>query len=362
MKKQSPRVIITGGGTGGHIFPGIAVAQEIKRRYAGARLLFAGTGRLVDRQAMRQYGFETQVMHGSALKGGSLGQKFKTLVKLPRNLFEAGKLIWAFKPDLVFGVGGYVTGPVIMAARLLGVATAIHEQNSVPGLANRILGRIAGRIFLSIPASEKYFNPAKCLCSGNPVRRDILAVGRVAAERPVLLVLGGSQGAHAVNRLLPAAAALAKDRLPVGFKVIHQSGVTDEAAVRQAYADHKINAEVAAFFSDMAAVYQRAALVVGRAGATTLAELTVLGQASILIPFPSAADDHQRKNADYLVKEGAARMLAENELTPEILAAEIVSIMTNRDLRRQMAENAAGLARPQAARVIVDECLGDCIV
>jgi UDP-N-acetylglucosamine--N-acetylmuramyl-(pentapeptide) pyrophosphoryl-undecaprenol N-acetylglucosamine transferase len=286
-------------------------------------------------------------------------QKLATLLKLPLSLFEAGKLICSFRPDLVFGVGGYVTGPVILAARLLGRKTAIHEQNSVPGLANRILGRIASRVFLSIPGSGQYFNPAKCLHSGNPVRRDILAVRRLETESPVLLVLGGSQGAHALNRLLPAAVACARDRLPGDFEVIHQSGVTDEAAVRQAYKKEGIRARVAAFFPDMAAVYRQAALVVARAGATTLAELAVLGQASILIPFPYAADDHQSKNAEYLVREGAARMFAEKGLTPEILAAEIVRIMTNLNLRRQMAASAARLATPQAARIIVDDCFGE---
>jgi UDP-N-acetylglucosamine--N-acetylmuramyl-(pentapeptide) pyrophosphoryl-undecaprenol N-acetylglucosamine transferase len=358
MKKGALKVIITGGGTGGHIFPGIAVAQEIKEIYPKAQILFAGTGRLVDQQAMRQYGFETRIMHCSALKGGSLGRQIKTLASLPLSLLEALKLIWGYKPDLVFGVGGYVTGPVILAARLLGVATAIHEQNSVPGLANRMLGRIAKKIFLSIPGSEQYFKPAKCVLSGNPVRHDILSVRRKDEVKPVLLVLGGSQGAHAVNTMLPEAVALAKDRLPAGFKVIHQSGIADEGAVRQAYEEHGINAVVAAFFSDMAMVYQQAALVVSRAGATTLAELAVLRQAAILIPFPYAADDHQRKNAEYLVSEGAARMFNERDLSPAILAEEIVSIMADNKLRSEMGRNAGRLAKPQAAAAIVNGCLG----
>ncbi len=358
MKNGSLKVIITGGGTGGHIFPGIAVAQEIKHRYPEAEILFAGTGRLVDQQAMRQYGFATQVMHCSALKGGSIGAKLKTIFTLPLSLFEALKLIWSYKPDLVFGVGGYVTGPVILAARLLGVFTAIHEQNSVPGLANRILGRVAKRIFLSIPGSEQYFKASKCVFSGNPVRGEILAIGSQQEDGHVLLVLGGSQGAHAINSLLPMAVALAKDSLPADFKVIHQSGLADEENLRQVYKEKGIDAVVAAFFPDMARVYKQADLVVSRAGATTLAELAVLGQAAILIPFPFAADDHQRKNADYLVGKGAAKMFDEHDLNAEKLAAEIVNIMNNDELKKDMGENARRLAKPQAASAIIDECLG----
>ncbi len=357
MKDRSPRVIITGGGTGGHVFPGIAVAQEIKERFPEASILFAGTDRMVDQQAMHQYGFKTCVMHCSALKGGSLARKLKTLVKLPLSLVEALKLIWNYRPDLVFGVGGYVTGPVILAARLLGVATAIHEQNSVPGLANRILGRVAQKIFLSIPGSERYFKPAKCLLSGNPVRQDILVIRRKDEGDSVLLVLGGSQGAHAINTLVPEAVALVKGRLPATFRVIHQSGVTDESAVRKSYDENGIRAEVAAFFPDMAAEYRQATLVVSRAGATTLAELAVLRLAAILIPFPYAADDHQRKNGEFLVNEGAARMFIEQELTPRVLAEEIVTIMTDQKIRSEMGRAAGKLAKPAAAATIVGECL-----
>ncbi len=357
MSNGSLKVIITGGGTGGHLFPGIAVAQEIKRRCPEAFILFAGTGRMMDQQALRKHDFQTCVMHCSALKGGSLVRQIKTLAKLPFSLLEALKLIWSYKPDLVLGVGGYVTGPVILAARLLGVPAAIHEQNSVPGLANRMLGWVTQRIFLSIPGSEQYFKPVKCVLSGNPVRHDILNVTKGAGDiEPILLVLGGSQGAHRINTIVPEAVALVKDRLPVGFKVIHQSGLADEESVRLAYKDIGVDALVAAFFSEMAAVYQQAVLVVSRAGATTLAELSVLRQAAILIPFPYAADNHQQKNGDYLVREGAAIMLLEQKLTPEILGDEIAAIMADDELRATMGRNAGNLAKPQAAGTIVDEC------
>lgn len=352
------RVVITGGGTGGHLFPGIAVAQEIKRRFSEAEILFVGTGRLVDQQAMSQYGFEVQAIHCGVLKGGGIIRKVKTLGSLPFSLLEAIRLLRAFKPDLVFGVGGYVTGPVVLAARFIRIATAIHEQNSVPGLANRWLSLFAKRIFLSIPGSEKYFNAAKCSFSGNPVRQDIIEAGRSRqVSDPVLLVLGGSQGAHSVNALVPEAVQMVHDQLPAGFRVIHQTGNADEELVRLAYAKAGVQALVAAFFPEMAAVYRQARLVISRAGATTLAELAILQQAAILIPFPYAADDHQRKNADCLVREGAAMMFSEGEVTPEKLGREILRLMIDDSLCTTMGERAGSMAKPRAAATIVDECL-----
>lgn len=351
-------LVITGGGTGGHLFPGIAVAQAVMAKVPGARVVFIGTGRAVDQNAMSQYGFESRVVPCGALKGGSLIAKLKTMARLPWSLCRAWRVLHDLKPALVLGVGGYVTGPVVLAARLTGIATCIHEQNSVPGLANRKLGAIVDRVFVSIPGSERYFDPKRCRLTGNPLRHEILALAQQApqASGPTLLVLGGSQGAHRLNALLPEALR-GKDSLPAGFKVIHQTGSADETAVRAAYAAAGIAAEVAAFFTDMAAVYAKARVVVSRAGATTLAELTALGKPSILVPFPFAADDHQRKNAEALVAGGAARMLLEEGLSAESLGQEIVEIMTKEELRQQMGLAARRLAKPEAVETIVAECL-----
>ncbi len=357
MTKEQLRIIITGGGTGGHLFPGIAVAQEIKRRNPAARILFAGTGRAVDKEGLSRYGFEARTMHCGALKGGGIMGKLRTMLGLPMSLLEALRLLREFKPALVFGVGGYVTGPVIVAARLLGIPAAIHEQNSVPGLANRQLGRVARRVFLSIPGSEGYFRPRKCYFSGNPVRQEIIkAAALPPAEEPVLLILGGSQGAHRLNTLLPEAVGGILAELPAGFRVIHQTGREDESVSREAWKKLGVEAEVGAFFKDMARIYRPASLMVSRAGATTLAELTVLGKVAILIPFPFAADNHQEKNADYLVAAGAAMMFRERDLTPAVLGRAIVEILNNNESRHEMEKQVRKLARPEAAVAIVDEC------
>ncbi len=356
-------LVITGGGTGGHLFPGIAVAQALMAKMPGAKVVFIGTGRTVDQKAMSQYGFESQVVPCGSLKGGSLATRLNTLSQLPWSLFKAWCVLRKIRPNLVLGVGGYVTGPVVLAAKLLGIATCIHEQNSVPGLANRKLGAIVDRIFVSIPGSERYFDARRCLLTGNPLRHEILALAQQSpkANEPILLVLGGSQGAHRLNTLLPEALTCG-GLLPVGFKVLHQTGRDDETAVRTAYQAAGIKAEVAAFFTDMAAVYAQASLVVSRAGATTLAELSALGKPSILVPFPFAADDHQTKNAEALVFGGAARMFLEKDLSAKVLGQSIVEIITNHDLRQQMSLAAKRQAKPEAVETILAECVGLAVV
>ena len=293
MADRPLKVVITGGGTGGHLFPAVAVAQEILCRCPDAEILFVGTGRHLDREAMDQYGFTIRTIHCGGLKGGSLLNKLATIIKLPFSLLEAMVIISRFKPRLVFGVGGYVTGPVILGAKLLGIKACIHEQNSVPGMANRRLGPMVDRIFLSIPGSEKYFPADRCRLLGNPVRREIMEIAlraKRSGKDSVLLVLGGSQGAHAINLLVPEALSSRVLDLPAGFRVIHQTGTQDEEMVKEAYVKAGIKARVAAFFKEMPEIYSEAALVVARAGATTLAELTLLKKAAILIPFPYAAD------------------------------------------------------------------------
>ncbi|MDH3360154.1 MAG: UDP-N-acetylglucosamine--N-acetylmuramyl-(pentapeptide) pyrophosphoryl-undecaprenol N-acetylglucosamine transferase, partial [Desulfobulbaceae bacterium] len=273
------RVIVTGGGTGGHLFPGIAVAESVLDRFAGSKVLFVGTERLIDQKALANRRFEVTSIRSRGLKGKGLFAKLGGLLQIPFSIVASIRLIIKFKPGIVFGVGGYVTGPVVLAASLLGVATAIHEQNSVPGLANRLLGRFAQRVLLSIPGSEKYFPAKKCLLSGNPVRSELLkkAAEAVATNElsNTLLVLGGSQGAHRVNSLVVEAVEQAAGELPADFKVIHQTGLSDEKWVQERYAALGVEAKVAAFFDDMAALYGEAGLVVSRAGATSLAEMAV---------------------------------------------------------------------------------------
>ena len=351
---------MTGGGTGGHLFPGIAVAEAIGRRFADSQVLFVGTERQIDAKALAGKDFQVTSISCSGLKGKSLLSRLQTLIRLPISLLQAIRVIRDFKPNLVLGVGGYVTGPVVAAGRLLGIATCIHEQNSVPGLANRQLGRLVDRIFISIPGSERYFPAKKTVLTGNPVRREILALRQPVAETSeniCLLVLGGSQGAHRVNTLVVGALARLGKDLPENFMVIHQTGAADEEMVRKAYAEAGIKARVAAFFDDMAEVYGEADLVVSRAGATTLAEITVLGKPALLIPYPFAADDHQEKNARCLVEGGGAKMFLEQDLDEDIVAREIATLLNDSGRRAAMAENMGGMAIPQATETIVAECV-----
>jgi UDP-N-acetylglucosamine--N-acetylmuramyl-(pentapeptide) pyrophosphoryl-undecaprenol N-acetylglucosamine transferase len=361
-KNNHMRLIITGGGTGGHLFPGVALAQAMMRVYPGCEILFIGTERKVDRTALSALGFKTMTIRSQGLKGKSYTAKFTALLQLPAGIMEAARIIRDFKPDLVFGVGGYVTGPVILAARLLGVTACIHEQNSIPGLANKLLGHIAVRIFVSLPGSEKYFPARKTILSGNPVRSSIIKAAREMKpknehEPLTLLVLGGSQGARRLNSLMLEAAEKCLTTLLPLPRIIHQTGEHDEEFVRQRYAELGLSARVEPFFTDMADIYSQADLVVSRAGATTLAEITVFHKPAILVPYPFAADNHQEINGRYLVDAGGGVMYKQAELSGEKLGLEIKRILADRKLREEMAQNSGRVARPEATENIVSACL-----
>lgn len=354
------RLVITGGGTGGHLFPGIAVAEAVMAERPGSEVLFIGTDRQVDNQVLGQRSFQTATLKCQGLKGKSPAAALTALVQLPLALLKAMRILRKFKPDLVLGVGGYVTGPVVLAAKLLAIPTCVHEQNSVPGLANKLLGKFVDRIFLSIPGSETFFPAGRTVLTGNPVRREILAAygQEEKKEGPVLLVMGGSQGAHRLNSLVVEGLCKAVKDLPVGFRVIHQTGRIDEASVSEQYAAAGVVAEARAFIDDMAAVYRQADLVVSRAGATSLAELCVLGKPAILIPFPYAADNHQEHNAMMVVESGGGIMHREGEVESSRLAADILRIIKDPEEIKRMGEGARKVSFPDASALIVQECLG----
>ncbi len=353
------RLLLTGGGTGGHLFPAIATAEAMCKRLPGSVVLFVGTKRKMDKTSLEQYGFATKSIHSKGLKGKNIISLIQGIAVLPVSILEAMIHIIRFKPDLVLGVGGYVTGPVVLAAKLLGRKTIIHEQNSIPGLANRKLGSLVTKICLSLPGSEKFFAKEKIVLTGNPVRQAILELSRnennkVENKQTTLLVLGGSLGAHRVNELVVAACASPKLK---GLKVIHQTGPKDVEMVRTAYKKNNIEATVEAFFTDMAAIYKEADFLISRAGATTLAELSVLGKPAILIPYPYAADNHQEKNAEYYVQGGGAVLCIEKELTAEKLTENLIALLNNKDRMQQMAKAMKASAFPDATEKIVDECL-----
>jgi UDP-N-acetylglucosamine--N-acetylmuramyl-(pentapeptide) pyrophosphoryl-undecaprenol N-acetylglucosamine transferase len=356
------RLLLTGGGTGGHLFPAVATAEELQSRYPGSEVLFVGTRRKVDSGTLAAYGFPCETISSYGLKGKNPRELARALLALPVGYWQALRIIRRFRPDLVFAVGGYVTGPVAAAARSRGVPVVIHEQNSIPGLANRLLGRLARRVCLSLPGSGAAFSPQKTVLTGNPVRREILALGQHHAARPgnrrkTVLVLGGSQGAHAVNRLAGEALKIIAGGGREDLKVIHQTGERDVVAVAKHYADCGIKARVEPFFRDMAEIYRQTDLLVSRAGATTLAEAAVAGIPALLIPYPFAADNHQEKNAAYYVSGGGARQFREAELTPELLAENIAGLFADPAALAAMAQAMARLAIPDAAQRIVACCL-----
>ena len=360
--KRNIRLIVTGGGTGGHLFPGISLAQAMMLADPGCEVLFIGTERKIDKTALSNLGFATRSIKSQGIKGKSFFAVLKALFQQPLALWEAAGIIRRFKPDLVFGVGGYVTGPVILAARLLGVTTCIHEQNSIPGLANKLLGYIANKIFVSLPGSEKYFPASKTILSGNPVRNTILKVSREAKpesgqESSTLLILGGSQGARRLNSLMLEAAENILSKLSPPPFIIHQTGGHDKDHVQRKYVELGLNARVQDFFSDMAEIYSQADLIISRAGATTLAELTVFHKPVILIPFPFAADNHQEINGQYLVEAGAGLMFRQADLTGDKLGMEIKRVLEDKKLLAEMADNSGKVARPEATDTIINACM-----
>ena len=353
------RLMLTGGGTGGHLFPAVATAQRLCARKPDSQVLFVGTKRKLDRKHLERYGFSVAAVDSYGLKGKKLGALLKAITVLPVTFCQACYHIFRFRPDVVCGVGGYVTGPVVAAAWMMGKPTIIHEQNSVPGLANRKLGRIVDAVCLSLPACQSYFPAGKTVVTGNPVRSQIIDSGessRQPGKRMTLLVLGGSQGARAINEIIVEVFS-AGDRDLSDIEIIHQTGAADEAGVRKAYEVNNVNARVSAFFDDMADVYKRADLVVSRAGATTLAELAVLGKPAILIPYPHAADNHQEKNAGGFVEQGGALMFSQRDLTADILRKEIKLLIQAPETLETMSQSMKELGIPDAADRIVDLCL-----
>jgi UDP-N-acetylglucosamine--N-acetylmuramyl-(pentapeptide) pyrophosphoryl-undecaprenol N-acetylglucosamine transferase len=358
------RIIITGGGTGGHLFPGIALATALQQREKECQIMFIGTRRQLDRETLAGFDFLCESVSCMGLKGKGLLHRLKSLASLPAAVLQAGRIVQQFKPDLVFGVGGYVTGPVLLAARLQGIPTCIHEQNSVPGLANRMISRFVSRVFISIPAVSFPIRQEKIVFSGNPVRREILAAAEDRVRQPLaerkkktLLVMGGSLGAHRINLLMLDAMAILGQECQQAVTLIHQTGSADADRVRGGYAAAGIKAEVAPFFKDMAALYRRADLVVARAGATSLAELAVMGLPALLIPYPYATDDHQAKNGQYYAAGGGACMYRETELDAALLAGKIAELLTDSEKLNNMAEAMEKMAKPDATDRILDNCM-----
>ncbi|HTU99856.1 MAG TPA: undecaprenyldiphospho-muramoylpentapeptide beta-N-acetylglucosaminyltransferase [Luteitalea sp.] len=344
-------VVIAGGGTGGHLFPGIAVAHALQKRDPRTQVTFVGTAKGIEARIVPQEGFQLDLIRSAGLKGKSAGAVARGVGLLPLSALDAWQVLSRRKPDLVIGVGGYSSGPLVALAATRGIPTLLLEQNATPGLTNRWLARLVDAAGVTYEASLRYFH-GHGFVSGNPVREAFLAIGpRPATDSRRVLVFGGSQGAHAINQAMVAAAAHIRE-IPGTCSVVHQTGARDLEAVTEAYAAAGVQADVRPFIADMPQQMADADVVVCRAGATTLAELTAAGRAAILIPFPQATDDHQRANARTIEAAGAAVMLEEKDLTGEKLAAEITALLGDDERRQAMALRARGLARPDAADVI----------
>ena len=351
------KVVVAGGGTGGHLFPGIAVAGEFAVRNSQSRILFVGAGRPFEKDALSRAGYPQRTIAIEGIKGRGVWAKARAAMKIPGALFHSAGILAVAQADLVIGVGGYATGPVALAAWIKGIPVVLCEQNTVPGITNRMLFPIAKRIYVSFDKTRGKIDPLKKRVTGNPIRQQILAASIVGAEAKntfTILIVGGSQGAHAIN--LAVMDALPRIRQRRKFHIVHQTGAKDLDQVVDAYEKAEMNAEVKSFFHDMASRYSRADLVVCRAGATTVAELTALGKPALFIPYPFAADNHQEHNARALVDHGAAQMVLERELTGADLARRLDTLAVAPDLLATMASRSRMLGKPDAARSIVDDC------
>ena len=366
-------VLIAGGGTGGHLFPGIAVARELKTRVPGAEVAVVGTAAGIEARVVPREGFALDVIRSAGLKGKSMQSLARGVVLLPLSAADAWRVITRRRPSVVIGVGGYSSGPVVLLAALRGIPTLLMEQNATPGLTNRLLAPVVDVAAVTYQESVSFFG-RKAVVSGNPVRpeffhaeeahgHDIGTPSRVVRDGDVsppgaarVLVFGGSQGAHAINMAMVEAAARLASAAP-RVVITHQTGERDLEMVRDSYRRAGLEARVEPFLFEMDREMKDADLVICRAGATTLAELTAAGKASILVPLPTATDDHQRSNARALVTQGAARIVEQRELSGDRIAAEILALADDPAARRHMGDAARRLARPDAARVIVDKVL-----
>jgi UDP-N-acetylglucosamine--N-acetylmuramyl-(pentapeptide) pyrophosphoryl-undecaprenol N-acetylglucosamine transferase len=355
------KIIIAGGGTGGHLFPGLALAEELKRRDSETEVIFVGTERGIEARIIPREGYPIKFVRSEGFVGKSPLKKVKAAAKTVLSVIDSYGILKAVRPDMVIGVGGYASGAIVLIAALQSVPTMIHEQNSVPGLTNKMLGRVAKRVCVTYHESLSFFPLGKTFLTGNPIRLKIMKGDREAACRLFSLdkdlftvfVFGGSSGARSINRVMVDALNHLSD-LKEKIQFLHQTGDRDFENIREAYRKTGVKGTVAPFIYQMAEAYAAADVVVSRAGATTLAEITALGKPAILIPYPYAAERHQEFNAMKLGEMGAAHVMLESGMTGESLAKNIRELYENNAARLDMVKASRGLGRPDACRRIAD--------
>jgi len=343
------RVIIAGGGTGGHVIPALAIAQQLKKQF-DAEVLFIGTARGIETRLVPQAGFPLELIEVGALKNVSLVTRAKTMVDLPRALWRSGRIVTDFRPYVVIGVGGYASGPAMMAAIRRRIPTLAFEPNVVPGFANRVVARFVSAAAVHFEETCQYFR--NCKVTGVPVREAFFKIApKAPGGIPTLLVFGGSQGAHAINQAMMESLPGLRTKVPA-IHVIHQTGQRDFEDVQTAYAKSGISSEVHKFIDDMPATFARADLLVCRSGASTVGEITAAGKPAVFVPFPRAADDHQNKNARALESAGAAVVVEESTLEPAYLVETISTLLAGPARLATMSAAARSLAHPKAVEEI----------
>lgn len=349
------RVIISGGGTGGHLYPALAVGQKLREKEPGLRLTYVGSHRQVEKNIMDQYGAHFIPLKIEGIKGRGL-RSLKTIALLPLAFIKSLAILLRCKPNLVIGVGGYSSGPIVLIASLMKTPTLILEQNVRPGFTNRLLLRWSHKAVVAFENSLAFFK-GKGIHLGNPVREEFYHLRpKPRTKELTLLIFGGSQGARILNKTMAAALPLIKPEKE-NLRIIHQTGKADFDWVKASYLKNGFDeAEVSSYFFDMPGCFEKADLIISRSGATTCAEIIVAQKASILIPFARAAEDHQTQNARELERAKAAEVVAESELTPELLAQKILSYLRNKDRITEMGKKLAGLRKDSPAEMISNLC------
>ncbi len=357
-------ILFAGGGTGGHLFPGIALAEEFLRREPNAKIVFAGTRRGIEARVIPELGYPLALLEVHGLVGVSGLRRLKAIFNFPKAVIQALIVLVRYRPALVVGLGGYASAPVLLAAMVAGLPWVLQEQNAFPGLVNRLLAPWANAVFIAFAKAKEHLKSRKVYDFGNPLRAQLQrpdVFGGAVSEHLEgktfnVLIIGGSQGAHVLNREVPAALSKLAQNYPE-LKVVHQSGVRDYAEVSKAYDAWKERVEVAEFINAIEIYYKKADLIICRAGALTLAELGELGKPAILVPFPHAAHDHQTFNAKAVADSGAAWLRVESEFESQLLADDVESLINNPQILAKMAEAALTQGRPKACEQIVDHCL-----
>jgi len=359
------KIIIAGGGTGGHIFPALALAKELKNTSADARITFVGTARGLEARVIPKEGYDIRFIRSEGLVGKGIFKTLKSLLKVPVSLSDSYSILKDIKPDLVLGVGGYSSGPVVLCAKMMGIPTIIHEQNTVPGVANKVLGAFVDTVAVTYHESIKYFPQGKTYLTGNPIRAEILRGSRemgyqnfsLDQNRFTIFVFGGSSGASSINRAV-AEALVYLEPLKDHIQFLHQTGDRECDSVKEVYRSREFRGTVIPFAYEMADAYAVADLIISRAGATTLAELTACGKAAILVPYPYAAANHQEINARKLWDIGAAQMILDRDLNGKTLSDLIKHLLEEPDAIGEMERISKTLGSSDAARKVVELMMG----